>query len=108
MSKASETLLGELHALVATALTARLEAPLRAGEDRAPVPGTEGMGCSSSDIQAAIAFLKNNNITADAESNSELAALQKALTDRRKNKKSALIAQQEAAEEFEIRLGGMQ
>jgi hypothetical protein len=108
MTKATEGTLGALHALVATALTARLNEPLRKGDDLVPVPGTEGMGCSSSDIQAAIAFLKNNNITADPETNSELADLNKALAARRKDRKQAMLSQQAAADDFEQRLGGMQ
>lgn len=104
MSKASETELGNLHALVASTLASRIAAPLREGETI--IPGTEGLAASSSDIQAAIAFLKNNNITADADTNDGLRALREQLDARRKSAKDLMAAQQRAAADLEARLSG--
>jgi hypothetical protein len=91
MAKASEGALGDLHEKVATALVQRIEAPLRT-DSGTPIPGTEGCWCSSSDLQAAITFLKNNNITADPETNVGLAALKDKLQQRRDRGKRNLSA----------------
>jgi hypothetical protein len=92
--KASETALGQLHAAVATVLTKQLD------NDEV----------SAATISAAITFLKNNNITADAEGNAELSTLAARLAEKRKsgkddmaNKHDALAA---AAERLEKDLGG--
>ena len=67
---ASDIQLGELHGLVARSLTARLE----------------GGEFTAAELGAAISFLKNNGITADASDNAELKALGETLAARRKKK----------------------
>lgn len=91
MSKATEDDLGDLHATVARGLKAALEA-----EPTAAIFG------------AAIAFLKNNNITADPSRNSDLAELQDKLAARRKEKKLSLTSLREAQDDFERMIGPMQ
>lgn len=98
MTKATENDLGALHALVAKALKAKVISPLFVEGEA--VAGTEGLGASASDLAAAITFLKNNNITADPDQNSDLAELKTALEARRKNSKLSLLANQDAAADF--------
>lgn len=80
---ASDKALGELHGLVARSLTSRLES----GE------------FTAAELGAAISFLKNNNITADATDNVELRALSDQLAARRRKKVSQSTLD-EAAEAF--------
>lgn len=96
MSKATEEDLASLHGEVARALTDAVQGTVI--ED-VKVPA------SAAHIMAAITFLKNNNITADAGANADLAALNKALADKRKKKKLSLTDIQGAAELFERELG---
>lgn len=96
MSKASEEALGELHAAVATTLTEIIK--VRQEGESLIVPG-------AAHIAAAIAFLKNNNITADAGSNAELDELTRTLHQRRANGKGKLNLT-EAVETLERDLGG--
>jgi hypothetical protein len=95
MSKASENALGALHGAVATALAQRLTAPIRNADGEA-IPGTEGSGCSAADITAAIAFLKNNNISADPTDSPGLSDLKALLTARRHSGKESLQTKQDA------------
>lgn len=91
--KASETALGQLHAAVANVLTMQL-----ASED-----------VSAATISAAITFLKNNNITADAEGNAELSTLAARLAEKRKGAKASLLdspSLADAADRLEKDLGG--
>ena len=92
MTKATEAKLAELHGAVADALTTvvKVEEP------------------SAAHIMAAITFLKNNNITADAESNAALSELSKQLAEKRKTQKGKLSPEslQEAAAVFERDLPG--
>lgn len=100
MSKASETALGLLHGAVATALTDAVKGTVT--EDGVPIPA------SASHIMAAITFLKNNNITADAESNAALAGLAERLKTQRKDSKAKLLSNADldaAAAVFERDLG---
>ena len=106
MAKATEEALGSLHAAVAKALSEKIKAPIY--HEGSPIPNTEGLGCSSSDLQAAIAFLKNNNITADPTDNEDLRELREQLDKRRKRGKAALRSAQDAATDFESWLGNMQ
>lgn len=69
---ATDKALGELHAQVAAALSSQVTG----GEDGTP-PSPALLG-------AAIAFLKNNNITADAADNAALKELNQKLAERRK------------------------
>lgn len=97
MSKASESALADLHGAVALALTAAV----------APVKTEEGgtIHASAAHISVAVAFLKNNNITADAEDNTGLAELKKALASRRVDRKEMLKGNVEAAAALEKSLG---
>lgn len=92
MSKATESDLSELHATVARGLTTQLAA-------EAP---------SAAIFGAAIAFLKNNNITADPTRNEDLLNLQEQLIQRRKDKKLSLTQLREAQGEFEKMVGTLQ
>lgn len=96
MSKASEDALGELHGEVARTLTEIVR--VRKDGDSLIVPG-------AAHIAAAIAFLKNNNITADASSNAELDELNRTLKERRARGKGRLNLT-EAVETLERDLGG--
>lgn len=73
---ASDKELGDLHKKVAKVLTDALES------DELSVAA----------VNAAIAFLKNNNITASPTDNAELAELNKQLAERRKKGKSDLMS----------------
>ena len=97
MSKASETALGELHGAVAVALTEIVQG-IRDENGRLIPAG-------AAHIAAAIAFLKNNNITADASSNAELDELTRTLKERRARGKGRLNLT-EAVEQLERDLGG--
>lgn len=103
MSKASESALGDLHAAVALSLANAISAPMRDGEGN-PIDGTEGVLCSAAVLSAAITFLKNNNITADADTNEGLKDLKDKLEARRKDRKAAMQGNKSAAADFEDRL----
>lgn len=97
---ASETTLGKLHEQVATALSEQV-----AGYDEIMEDGTvKRVRPSPALLGAAIAYLKNNNITADPEQNEALRELSSKLADRRKRKipQASLDA---AAQEFSERFG---
>lgn len=89
---ASEGALGELHATVAKVLTNAIQSE----EVNAAMLG------------AAITFLKNNNITANAEHNAELGELARALADKRKAGKERLSDFRMAEEAFDAHLQKMQ
>lgn len=103
---ASDKSLGALHQKVAEALTEQVEGydePVfnEDGEEK----GTKRVRPSPALLGAAIAFLKNNNITADATENEALRDLGNKLAARRRGK----IPQQaldEAAEAFSAANGG--
>lgn len=61
---ATEGALGELHSIVATVLKQRLQ---------------DGDLCTAADINAAIKFLKDNNISATREANKALGELEEEL-----------------------------
>lgn len=96
---ASVEVLGELHALVAASLREDLEAA-----EQIEDPGVRALAREKARAQA-IAFLKNNSITADPETNTGLAELRAKLQSKRDVGKSALQA---AAEAFADRVGTMQ
>jgi hypothetical protein len=83
--------LGALHKEVAKTLTKAVA--VIEGEDGPVLPPAAFLG-------AAIAFLKNNNITADVTTNAELAALEDTLKQRR-NKRLSAADLAEAAAQFE-------
>lgn len=96
---ASEKVLGDLHAAVANALTEQVKG-YTVVEDEVekevkPSPALLG---------AAIAFLKNNNITADAEDNAALRELGESLKARRQKKLPPAMLDA-AAEAFSERFG---
>ena len=99
MSKATEAALAELHGAVATTLTAAMN---MTSEDGIPVPPP------AAHIMAAITFLKNNNITADASSNTELIALQKALAEKRQTAKKRMSPSvlSQVVDQLDRELGG--
>jgi hypothetical protein len=98
MSKATESDLAALHGAVARGLTQAISEGVpvlvKKGEDteleKAPAPAAY--------YAAAITLLKNNNITADAEANGDLAALTKALQEKRKANKGKLLDRQSLAD----------
>lgn len=81
---ASEDALGELHATVAKVLTSAIQ----------------GDEVTAATLSVAVAFLKNNNITADASHNAELAELTAALAARRKDGKGKFKEMQMAEDQF--------
>lgn len=70
---ATDKKLGVLHEAVANHLIAVIESP-----------GDEGVPASV--LAVAVAFLKNNNITASVSANAELSALSEKLAARRRGK----------------------
>lgn len=96
---ASESTLGTLHEKVARALTEQVE-----GYEEQTEEGTKLVRPSPALLGAAIAFLKNNNITADAEDNAALRELGQALQAKRK-RKLPQAALDEAAETFSTNYG---
>lgn len=101
MAADNDTLQG-LHAAVAKALADAIS----------PTTNEEGMvlPASAAHLSVAIAFLKNNNITASANTNKELADLSEALAARRRKKEVPKLALVEAEEALAKSLGygGMQ
>lgn len=93
---ASKDDLGMLHSAVATALTTAV-APIETEDGTVPP--------SAAHLMAAITFLKNNNITADAQTNKELQDLSKALAARRKKTTPNIAAMAEAGEDLARQLG---
>jgi len=104
MSKATEYEMAELHGVIARGLTEALKAS----------ESTDGAGVVSrvhapaAYFMAGITLLKNNNITADSEANTDLAALQRALAEKRKLAKGRMSAAaiDAAASVLERDLGG--
>lgn len=101
MSKATEAALAELHGAVAVALTGAVAGTVMEGGHVAPA--------SAAHIMAAITFLKNNNITADAASNADLAALAATLSKTRQSAKGRMskTTLDEVAERLDRELGGL-
>jgi hypothetical protein len=103
MSKATEAALAELHGVVAEALTGALRPGVLETET-----GTINVAPSAAHIMAAITFLKNNNITADASSNAALTELSDSLQKMRSKGKRTLNPQvlKDVAEQLDRDLGG--
>lgn len=98
---ASDKKLGALHEAVADALTEQVNGYTAVDEE-----GREKVvKASPALLSAAIAFLKNNNITADAEDNIALRELGEALSARRK-KKIPQLNLDEAAEQYALSVNG--
>lgn len=96
-SAASEEQLGNLHAVVAQALTTVIA-------EGQPIVDKEGnvikVPASAAHIGAAIAFLKNNNITASPTKNKDLAALRQTLNKKRARRELSKPDLDEAAAAF--------
>jgi hypothetical protein len=107
MSKASEQELAEMHGVIARGLTEVLREGVTVGstEDGQPIKATAGAAY----FAAAIAFAKNNNITADAGTNADLQALTEALAAKRKGAKARLSPTEidQAATVLDRELGGV-
>lgn len=105
MSKASEQALGELHGAVAQALTGIIRdgVVLGATEEGEPIK----TAASASYFAAAISLLKNNNITADPETNKALNELRDQLAKSRQDRKGNLASKTDAAALLERQLGDM-
>lgn len=104
MSKASEDKLGELHGVIATELASIIaEGATVMTKDGDPVKVSAGPAY----FGAAIAFLKNNNITADPATDAGLLDLQRTLSARRKDRKASLTGLDEAADAFAAINGSM-
>lgn len=97
---ASEKKLGALHEAVASALTEQVEGYTEQTEE-----GERFVRPSPALLGAAIAFLKNNNVTADAEENEALRDLGNKLKERR-SKKLPQAQLDAAAEEYAAHFGG--
>ena len=90
---ASETLLNNLHNLVATTLSHKMQ--VREVQRVVKVAGEETVvqetvEPTAAEIAAAITFLKNNNITSVPEEDSALAELQKQVAQARAKRKPVL------------------
>lgn len=94
---ASDKDLGELHSAVAVALKNVITNGVPTENGTAPAPPAY--------LGAAIAFLKNNNITADLTKNEDLQDLQNALNKRRSRLTPEAL--QDAAREFAASNGDM-
>lgn len=106
MGKASEDELGAMHGVIARGLTEVLAHGVTIGatDGGEPIKAT----APAAYFAAAIAFAKNNNITADAGTNADLKAFSEQLSKRRKEGKGRLSQQQleEAADTLDRDLGG--
>lgn len=89
MSKASEEDLGHLHGAVARLLTDVVDNGVVVGvNDEGPVRAT----APAAYVVAALAMLKQNNITADPATNAALSDLERKLTAKRQDAKRSLSA----------------
>lgn len=96
---ASDKVLGTLHEKVAIALAEQVDGYTVIEDDVEKV-----IKPSPALLSAAIAFLKNNNITADAVDNAELRNLSEALSARRKKKLPQSVLD-EAASQYAFSVG---
>lgn len=89
--KASESVLADLHGVVAEYLKLKL------------LSGK----ATAAEVGAAITFLKNNNITADPATNERLRGLSQTLQNRKKGGRLSPQAAAEAEDHFQALMGGM-
>lgn len=101
-SKATVDALGELHGVVAKVLTSQLRHTIT-NETSGEVIHT----APASTIAAAIAFLKNNNITADPSKNEALAELNNMLRRKHREGKTPLVDTAELMKGFDRDMGVM-
>ena len=89
MSKATETALGTLHGAVATVLTAQLEQTepetVFDAEGNHVETGKEVFVAPPATIAAAIKFLKDNQITCDIETDTNMNNLRETLAKKQKH-----------------------
>lgn len=102
MGKATETELAELHSTLTRTLTQAVKPQEIIQEDGR----IDVIMPAAAYLTAAIMHLKNNNITADPETNSDLAELNKTLAERRKRKKLSLSDMSEVVDALERDLPG--
>lgn len=102
---ASEKQLGTLHARVATALDEQVQGYIEVELNAAGEQVQRLIRPSPALLGAAIAFLKNNNVTADADENTALKTLRDTLQAKRKKSASA-SALDEAAMAYATSVGG--
>jgi hypothetical protein len=107
MSKATETQLTELHGVIAKVLTAQIsrqEALTSFDEDGAMVTLDEMVYTASpAVVSAAIKFLKDNQISADIETNEDLSNLKDVLAKKQKHSRSAAEAAEQLAKRIDER-----
>lgn|SRR6188474_3216413 len=108
MGKATEDALADLHGAVAEQLTAVISGGSVVGvnEDGTPIKVT----APAAYFAAALAMLKNNNVTADPGLNKGLSDLRKKLAERRdegKAKMADATSRTDAIAALERELGGM-
>ena len=108
MGKATESELGELHGAVARALTEVIENGIvvgTTGEDNTPIKAP----APAAYLVAALAMLKQNNITADPSTNKGLADLSARLAAKRKEGKAGLSTAvlDAAIQQLETDMGGV-
>jgi len=105
---ASDKKLGALHEQVADALAEQVvgyDEPVLDAEGE--VVATKRIRASPALLGAAIAFLKNNSITADPSTNAELAKLKTTLANRKRRGTLTPTEAKEATAQFDAMLGGM-
>jgi glycerate kinase len=85
--KGSEEELGKLHGAIARDLTQRIIGRVVAAVDVEGNPTETVVYASAAELAAAITFLKNNGITADAAENEDLKSLNDSLQKRRRGRK---------------------
>lgn len=90
MTKATEDEMAELHGAVAVTLKDVIQEGVTVVVGRGESQAIEKVTAPAAYLAAAIAFLKNNNITADASSNQELDDLTAALKKRRLEQKDRM------------------
>lgn len=108
MSKATESELADLHGVIATTLKEVILEGSTVVVGKGDDAVVEKVTASAAYIMAGIAFLKNNNVTADPGSNKELDDLQKAIAERRQRSKERMSKRtiEQVAETFERDLAG--
>jgi hypothetical protein len=105
VAKATEEALGDLHGVIAEALTDLVREGVNTVIKGAEGPEVVKLPASAAYFAAAITLLKNNNISADPGTNEALAGLEKALAEKRQSAKQKLLSRQQVVDEFEKRLG---
>jgi ABC-type uncharacterized transport system substrate-binding protein len=90
MSRANEELLGKLHSLVTNTFIHKVQVRAVTRMDKDGNAVEETIEPSSSDLAAAVAFLKNNNITCAPNDDNALGELQKLMDARNARRRPVL------------------